>query len=80
MNENNNKLTTFKNKSIDSRNRLNTQRNNDISSNFFKTLYNKKIEKKIVKCNHNNLNQLFFKNKINYKSIERRKNKDKRIK
>ena len=81
------------NKSIDSRNRLNTQRNNELSTTLFKTICNKNSnslivnnkEKIINKNNKNNLKQ-FLKNKINSKSIENRKkyiiesnSKDKKI-
>ena len=71
VNEQNNKII-FNNKSIDSRNKLNNQKNNEINNNLFKTLFNKKIEKNILK-NNQNLNQLFFKNKINSKSTESRR-------
>ena len=68
------------NKSIDSRNRLNTQRNNELSTNLFKTIYNKNSNSKIINnkeksINKNSKNNLkkFFQNNINSKSIEGRK-------
>ena len=82
-----NKYASNQNKSIDSRNKVsNTQRNNELSSNLFKTIYQKNNnEKNIVKTNQNNMKN-FLKNKINSKSIDSRKkfiidstNKEKKI-
>jgi 5'-AMP-activated protein kinase catalytic alpha subunit len=69
----NTKIMVNNNRSIDSRNGLNTQRNNDINNNMFKTIYNKKSDTNRVKYNNNNnFKQLLFKNKLNSKSIESR--------
>ena len=81
-----NKLVSNFNKIKDSRNKLYTQRNNDISGNIFKTIYHSKNttnsnnntsylknnEKNVILNGQNNLKQ-FFKNKLNSKSNENRK-------
>lgn len=69
----------YHNKTTETKNKLNTQRNYDISNNLFKSIYNKNNnsilsnnERKLFSNNHNNLKQ-FFKNKLNSKSNESRK-------
>ena len=75
-NEINTKIIVHNNRSIDSRNGLNTQRNNDINNNnMFKTIYDKKNDNYNNNNNrikYNNNKQLLIKNKLNSKSIETR--------